>query len=159
MVRGSLQERIFYQALLDRGFIPGEDFTFQTSQLGGRAELGGLVADFIFPVPMVIVQIQSVWHTRTLYHQLRDQDQYMILASLGYTVLEVWPTTIEDPRALDEWFNFNVMTLWGTNSQGLGAGPGGDITWAHLIDFNLWVEIESKLDDIRNILGIGGANG
>jgi hypothetical protein len=109
-------------------------------------ELGGLVADFLFPVPMVIVQVQSVWHTQTMYHQVRDKDQAAILSSMGYTVLEIWPTTIEDPRALDEWFNFNVMTLWGTSSQGIGSGFGGDQTWATYMALMLWIEIERMVD-------------
>jgi hypothetical protein len=144
-----LPERIFYKALTDRGFIPDIDFTFQSNQLGGRMHLGGLVADFLFPAPvMVIVQVQSVWHTQTLYHQIRDEDQKSILESLGYTVLEVWPATLESGQAIDEWFNANIMTLFGTSSMGIGAGYGGDETWATFITLALWMQIERLLDRI-----------
>src|SRR3990167_10345885 len=57
LVRGSLQERIFYKALIDRGFTPDLDFTFQSTQLGGRMELGGIVGDFLIIVPKVIIQV------------------------------------------------------------------------------------------------------
>lgn len=145
-IRGSLQERIFYQALLDHGFLPVFDFDFQSSMLGGRATLGGLVADFIFPVPMVIVQIQSIWHTMTLEHETRDDDQAAILRSMGYTVLDIWPTTIEDPAALDWWFQRNIMHLWGTSTQGLQGNIGVDATG--LSDLSVWQlhEIELKLE-------------
>jgi len=121
-LRGSLEERIFYKALAEHGFIPGVDFTFQSSMMGGRGELGGLVADFLFPVPMVIVNPMSYWHTISLAHERRDDDQVMILRSLGYTLLEVWPITIHDQFALDRWISDNLMLLWGTSTGSSGAG-------------------------------------
>jgi hypothetical protein len=108
--------------------------------------LGGLVADFLFESPKVIVQVQSVWHTRTLATEVRDRDQAAILSSLGYTVLEIWPTTLEDPHSLDDWMNRNVMTLWGTSSMGIGAGFGGDLTWVGFIALQLWQKIEALVD-------------
>lgn len=121
-IHGSLQERLVYKALEDNGLIPGVDFSFQSSQLGGRARLGGMVADFIFEVAKVVVQVQSVWHTMSLAHEVRDSDQALILRDMGYTVLELWPETIEDPAALDLWIERHIMTLYGTSSQGLGTG-------------------------------------
>jgi very-short-patch-repair endonuclease len=139
-VRGSLQERIFYRALTAYGLQPGVDFTFQTNQLGGRMELGGLVADFLFPLPMVIVQVQSAWHTMTLSLERRDDDQNAILQSLGYTVLDIWPNTIEDEAALDYWISHNIMTLWGTSTQGLSLGGGSqDIPYLSILS-NLVLE-------------------
>ena len=132
-IRGSVQERIFYKALVDRGFIPDTDFTFQSSQLGGRLELGGLVADFLFEVPRVIVQVQSSWHTMTLEHKMRDADQLMLLRHMGYTVLEIWPHTIEDQAALDWWMEQNVMLMWGISWQGLGRGNRAEHNYLNLL--------------------------
>jgi hypothetical protein len=75
-------------------------------------------------------------------------DQASILSALGYTVIEVWPTTIEDSSALDEWFNRNIMTLFGTSSQGIGSGFGGDTVWADFIELQLWLDISRLQDDI-----------
>ena len=48
-VNGTLPERILYLALIRvMHFSPNADFDFQSSQEGGRLELGGLVADFLF---------------------------------------------------------------------------------------------------------------
>jgi len=109
---GSLEERIFYKALEDRWFIPEVDFTFQAAQQGGRAELGGLVADFLFPVPSVIVQIQSDWHEGDLEILERDRTQQSVLESLGYDVLYIWPETLHHEVLLDQWFD-RIARLWG----------------------------------------------
>lgn len=119
-IRGSLQERLFYQALVDYGLIPGLDFDFQSTQLGGRMELGGLVADFIFPAAALIVQVQSYWHTITLEHEVRDNDQASVLRGMGWDVLEIWPQTIEDPAALRWWMERHILRLFGTHWT-----PGG----------------------------------
>jgi len=118
-IKGSLQERIFYQALIDHRFIPDVDFSYQAAEYGGRAQLGGLVADFMFEIPKVIVQVQSEWHRMSLEIVRRDMDQSAMLQSLGYTVFEVWPNTIEDSAALDLWIERNIMHLWGTSATPL----------------------------------------
>jgi hypothetical protein len=125
-VKGSGEERIFYQALVDRGFIPEVDFTYQADEFGGRAELGGLVADFMFPVPMVVVQVQSYWHRLSSETERRDTDQTAILQSIGYTVLEVWGNTINDPAALEDWMDRHVMHLWGTSAMPLSGAVERD---------------------------------
>lgn len=153
-VRGSLPERIFYKALTDRGFIPGVDFSFQPSMFGGRTQLGGLVADFMFSVPRVIVQVQSVWHTVTAAHERRDEDQRVILESLGWTVLEIWPPTIESQAALDHWLNDNIMTLWGTSTQGIGVGSSTDVPFVGSVELDILLRIENTLDAIlREVIG------
>jgi len=123
-VRGSLQERIVYQALVDWGLIPGIDFDFQSSMFGGRAQLGGLVADFIFPYTKTILQVQSYWHQISMENTQRDRDQVAVLQGLGYTVLEVWPDTINSQAALDLWLERNIMHLWGTSRQNFGVSHG-----------------------------------
>jgi hypothetical protein len=131
--------------------MPNVDFTFQSSQLGGRLQLGGLVADFLFEVPRVIVQVQSSWHTMTLEHKMRDADQLMLLRHMGYTVLEIWPHTIEDQAALDWWMEQNVMLMWGTSRQGLGRGNQVEHDYLRLILDNTPGIILDVLQKFRRI--------
>jgi very-short-patch-repair endonuclease len=152
-VRGSLQERILYKALEDHDLIADIDFSFQSSMLGGRAQLGGLVADFIFEAPKVVVQVQSVWHTTDLEAVVRDSDQNMLLQSWGYTVIEVWPTTIMDETSLDRWIERNIMTLWGT-SRGVSGVVGAPSTVSY-VDHIGWLvaqQIDSKLTDAISLV-------
>lgn len=151
-VRGSLQERIFYQVLVNYGLIPDIDFSFQTSMLGGRMELGGLVADFIFPVVGVIVQVQSMWHNLSLEFKVRDQDQAAVLQSMGYVVFEIWPNTIEDQAALDLWIERNIMHLWGTSANALGSSHGRDIPFLLGITADLQYDFTELLRLLKEIL-------
>jgi very-short-patch-repair endonuclease len=154
-VRGSLQERILYKALEDHALISGIDFTFQTAMLGGRAEFGGLVADFVFEVPKVIVQVQSVWHTTDLEATVRDSDQNMLLQSWGYTVLEIWPTSIMDETMLDRWIEQNIMTLWGTSRGVLGVvGTPSNVSYVDYIIWSVLGQINSKLTDVISLAGL-----
>jgi len=57
-------EILVFQALLDLGKVPGEDFSFQSSILGGRQERGGLVLDFVIPPDLVISVLGEYFHYR-----------------------------------------------------------------------------------------------
>jgi len=151
-VRGSLEERIFYQALVNWGFIPGVDFTFQTSLLGGRAELGGLVADFIIEIPKIIINPTSVWHTMTLANIRRDDDQAAILASMGYTVIYLDPNIIHNQTALDLWISNNINMLWGTSSSNGGSGGASDLTYVNDIERRMIENIESLTGSILMVV-------
>ena len=59
---GYLHERILYAFLVKLGFQPGVDFTAQSSLEGGRLELGGLVADFLFFNMRLIIRVQGPYH-------------------------------------------------------------------------------------------------
>jgi very-short-patch-repair endonuclease len=120
-ISGSLYERIFYKALIQRGLMPGVDFDFQASELGGRSEFGGLVADFIFLLPMVVVQVQSYWHNISLEIETRDETQQALLENLGYTVFYLWPETLLDEAAFEYWMDRNIDHLWGTSSGRFGG--------------------------------------
>lgn len=150
-VRGSLQERIVYQALVDWGLIPGVDFDFQSSMMGGRAELGGLVADFLFPHIRVIVQVQSYWHQISMEYTQRDANQVAILQSMGYTVLEVWPDTINNQAALDLWMDRNIMHMWGTSRQNFGTSHDRDFYFLNRHMDNL-LELLRRLQAIVRLL-------
>lgn len=146
-VGGSVEERIFYQALIDRGLIDGVDFTYQASEFGGRAELGGLVADFMFPHPKVVVQVQSYWHRLSLETETRDTDQTAILQAAGYVVLEIWGETINDAAALEVWMERNVSHLWGTSATPLTGSHHRDE--AFLMSTQRLTAIEQRLNAIE----------
>lgn len=65
---GSWPEYVCFRELVNQGLRPDLDFTFQSSQLGGRLELGGLVIDFLFYNPPGLgVEVNSVY-----YHYVQD---------------------------------------------------------------------------------------
>jgi hypothetical protein len=120
--------------------------------MGGRMELGGLVADFIFEIPRVILQVQSMWHALSLEYEVRDQDQAAVLQSMGYVVFEIWPNTIEDPAALDLWVQRHIMHLWGTSSSPLGSSHGRDIPFLMGISSQTLLDIKELLVLVQQIL-------
>jgi len=107
-IKGFLQERIFYKALIRRGFQPGIDFDFQSSQLGGRMELGGLVADFLFFFKRIVVNIQGPTHSKWVRIQ-KDQEQRELLELMGYRTIDVPLEVIMSERELDQWMYENIM--------------------------------------------------
>lgn len=115
-IRGYLAERIFYKALETFGFVAGVDFDFQSSQSGGRLELGGIVADFLFLYRRLIVQIQGPTHGGYLRFR-KDEEQKDALSDKGYSVLEIDENDVLDAGRLDEWIRRNL----GTNRGGLGS--------------------------------------
>lgn len=148
-VRGSLQERIFYKALEDHGFQAGVDFTFQSSMMGGRAEFGGLVADFVFPLVKAIIQVQSAWHKMSSANEMRDRDQSLLLHHIGYQVLEIWPVDIMDSGRLDDWLQRNIMYLHGANRQALSATGNWDVPWLTGIITPAWLaHVSNGLSEI-----------
>lgn len=113
-VHGTLPERILYKALKDRHMIP-EMFSFQSSLVGGRIYLGGMVADFLCERPPVVIRVQGEhWHgqfdreTGDLIHgdivqARRDDEQGQELNSLGYAVLDLWEQMTYNPYILQDW--------------------------------------------------------
>ena len=75
-------------------WIHGIDFKFQSSMLGGRAEIGGLVSDFevwrtFYPPGLVMPVHGFFWHRLTSDQRAKDQDQKNRLENLGYVVAAV----------------------------------------------------------------------
>jgi len=106
-IKGTLIERIFYKALEQRGYVAGVDFDFQSSLLGGRLVMGGIVADFLFPYKRLIINIQGPTHA-TWVRAAKDQEQRELLESMGYTVLEIDQTVVLNAAALDAWLRQNL---------------------------------------------------
>lgn len=107
-VRGSLPERIYYRKNIEYNLYPGTHFTFQSSQDGGRMEVGGMVADFIYPIWRVIVQVQGPTHD-TPEGKLRDKQQGGRLADMGYVVYTLDDDVIYNEMALDLWFRGHIL--------------------------------------------------
>lgn len=86
---GTAPEWIVYVTLLGLGKKPNVDFSYQSSVAGGRAELGGLVADFMIFDPPTVINVQGVhWHYGLGPSIIaRDKLQRSMLESLGYTVV------------------------------------------------------------------------
>jgi len=134
LVRGTLPERILYKALVDLlHFVPGFDFDHQTSLQGGRMELGGIVADFLFQYLKIAIQVQGPTHTE-YFRTVKDAEQQGALNELGYTVYYIWEDDIYDEMKLENWlrrvFNWaegsgNGQQISG-NSQGIVSGDEFD---------------------------------
>lgn len=103
VIPGTLPERIVYLELVKRGFVEGIDFTFQSSKEGGRNELGGLVVDFVLEFHRIALQVQGPTHD-TFIRRRKDDEQESILASMGFTMLELSTVIIDNPHLLEAWF-------------------------------------------------------
>jgi len=106
-IKGTLPERILYKALIQRGYKPGVDFDFQSSQQGGRMQMGGIVADFLFFYKKIVIQVQGPTHA-TYLRAAKDQEQRELLDSMGYTTLEVDQDVILSASKLDDWLSRNL---------------------------------------------------
>ena len=122
-VKGTLPERIVYKALINvLHFQPDADFTFQSSQQGGRLELGGIVADFLFDYIKLIIRVQGPTHTRFL-RQAKDEEQRMALEEMGFLVKDLWDYTIYDEYRLEDW----LRRCFGLASTRGGGGPAAGV--------------------------------
>lgn len=101
-VYGSLDERIVYKDLLRRRKEPPD---FQSSLVGGRTELGGMVADFILPDRSMIIRVQGeYWHTG-LRPEAKDAAQRAVLENMGFQVVDIYDWTIRDYDLFDDFMD------------------------------------------------------
>jgi len=125
-INGTLPERIFYKALVSRKFVPGGDFDFQSSLLGGRVFLGGMVADFIFFTRNLVVRVQGWrWH-QSLEATRRDDNQRDVMERMGYTILDISDTICLEELLLENWLRANIDTFsvrGGPFAYSLGIDP------------------------------------
>ncbi|MEE8568859.1 MAG: DUF559 domain-containing protein, partial [Anaerolineales bacterium] len=106
-LRGTLPERIFYKQLRKRRLSPDRDFDFQSSLLGGRLQLGGIVADFLFQHWRLIVRIQGPTH-KTRTQNLKDLQQTQLLVDMGWTVYDLPVEIVYDMMALETWMRRHI---------------------------------------------------
>jgi len=118
LIKGSLPERIVFQWLLTAHFVPGADFTFQPSIQGGRLELGGLVADFLFTHLKLIIQVQGPTHLQFM-RMHKDQEQVQTLEAMGYQVIFLWEDVINNQVLFEEQMRgiFDLRPVYGAGSS------------------------------------------
>ena len=88
---GSLPELLVQRELVRRGLVPGLDFVYQASILGGRQQRGGFLLDFLFRnPPNLAINVQGEYYhysqTRTI---VEDQLLRAIMAGRGVTLIFV----------------------------------------------------------------------
>jgi len=98
---GSKPEWMFYASLLELGYQPGEDFTYQSPLMGGRLDKGGLIIDFLFyNPPDLAVNVQGVYYHYELGAETKARDLFarQALAGQGITLIFVDEDDLEqDP--------------------------------------------------------------
>ena len=164
VIRGTLPERILYNALVKLiHLVPDSDFDFQSSQDGGRLELGGIVADFLFPYMRIVISVEGPTHLGFL-RSVKDEEQEDLLSAMGYRVYGVKDTLIYDEHRFEEWL-YNLFNIGGIgggtggtiSTPGLGASHGvlqqdANFDEGEVTNENLMSNIIGVLDDTINIL-------
>lgn len=119
LMRGTILERVIYRYLVEvLHFVPGIDFTAQTSLQGGRIELGGIVADFVFPILRIVLNPLGPTHDQYL-RMRKDQEQIQALEEMGYQVYMMEEEVIKDVYRFENYMR-NVFGL--THSGGPDVG-------------------------------------
>jgi hypothetical protein len=124
VIKGFLTERILYATLVNLfHFVPGVDFVYQTSIEGGRLEMGGLVADFIFPILRVVINPLGPQHYQ-FRNMAKDEEQISILAEMGYDAYLIDEEVVYDQFLLEDFLRriFGGMTSGGGDSGGHQSG-------------------------------------
>tara|TARA_R110000765_G_scaffold143839_1_gene245573 strand:- start:1452 stop:1847 length:396 start_codon:yes stop_codon:yes gene_type:complete len=89
---GSLPEWQFYASLIELGYQPNQDFSYQSPLMGGRLDKGGLIIDFLFSnPPNLAVNVQGVYYHYELGADTRARDIFAreSLAGQGITLIFV----------------------------------------------------------------------
>lgn len=181
---GSILERIVYAAIQKRLGPPNPlVWDPQPAFLGGRLELGGMVADVIvraFPGVSIIIQVQSfAFHptgmeisasmTATATDRMVDIEQEAILEGMNdpitggpIVVYEVWEDVVLNSARLEDWmdrhlrpqiYNASEMTLTPTGGEWMPNQAEWDATQIEIA--NLRAQVESLADLFR----VGSAGG
>ena len=91
-------ERICLSWLDKRGIT---DYEFQSSQMGGRFELGGAIVDFLFSERALAWRVQGdYWHTQ-IAKQATDSVQRELLEAQGWTVVDIFGSDLETPEEVN----------------------------------------------------------
>ena len=103
---GSKPEWMFFSSLIDLGYQPEEDFTYQSPLMGGRLDKGGLIIDFLFfNPPNLAVNVQGVYYHYEMGadNRARDIMARQSLAGQGITLIFVDEDYLEqDPKGVTE---------------------------------------------------------
>uniref|UniRef100_A0A6M3K6A0 DUF559 domain-containing protein n=1 Tax=viral metagenome TaxID=1070528 RepID=A0A6M3K6A0_9ZZZZ len=90
-------EAIVYDWLVKRSI----EFTFQSSMMGGRYELGGAIADFRLDELYIILRVQGDYFHTQINKQATDSVQRELLESQGWTVVDIWGSDLETPAEVN----------------------------------------------------------
>lgn len=147
-VRGTLPERIMWLALVRlMRFQPDVDFDFQSSLQGGRIELGGMVADFVFYFMKIIIRVQGPTHAEFL-RMRKDEEQRMIMEGMGFTVWDADDATIYNVYSLEQWLREHFNMAGGRGIRGGGGEREGQSSGdEELLDPTLMGLITQGLQD------------
>jgi len=105
--QASLEERILFKTLTKRRIL----FDFQSSVNGGRAQLGGIVADFILWEPRIVIRVQgTIWHTGA-EAEARDKIQKAQLENQHFEVWDIFDWQIRQKDIYDEWVRRHIGRL------------------------------------------------
>ena len=103
---GSKPEWMFFSSLIDLGYQPEEDFTYQSPLMGGRLDKGGFIIDFLFfNPPNLAVNVQGVYYHYEMGadNRARDIMARQSLAGQGITLIFVDEDDLEqDPKGVTE---------------------------------------------------------
>ena len=100
---GTLPERIVYAYLVEKlNFQPDVDFIAQSALDGGRQEVGGIVADFVFPYHKFALQVQGFHHHLFIWSR-RDYEQRLDFALKGWQYVEIYEDTIYNEYAFEDF--------------------------------------------------------
>lgn len=163
-VHGTLPERIMYLALIRvMHFVPNADFDFQSGLEGGRIELGGIVADFLFPNLKIIINPLGPTHDHFLQSQ-KDKEQRGILEEMGYTYWEVEDDIVYNEFSLEDWLRRHFGLASGRGGGGIsGSGPEHSPDEDEGFDFALLERIlallnviNDQVDAFTGSLAVGG---
>ena len=91
-------ERICLSWLDKRGIT---DYEFQSSQMGGRFELGGSIVDFLFYERALAWRVQGEYYHRGVEKEGTDAIQRELLESQGWVVVDLWEDDLTPERIND----------------------------------------------------------
>ena len=155
-VEGYLHERIVYKFMVHRlRLIPEVDFTFQSSQFGGRLELGGIVVDFLCTYMRIALRVQGPTHEEYL-RVAKDDEQMQALIDMGYQVEDITIKEIRNPHT----FENRMFQIFGLHARG-GGGFGSGGTSIQHVEFGDYEDDNPLLTDCLGLADqiLRGLNG
>jgi hypothetical protein len=156
VISGYLTERILYAALVNLfHFVPDVDFLFQSSVEGGRLELGGLVADFLFPILRIVINPLGPQHYQ-FRNIAKDQEQIDILKEMGYDVYLIDEEVTYDQFKLEEFLRrlFGGMTSGGGDAGGHPAQISSSVENEGEQYDRLLYDVMTLEHEIHNVFGV-----
>lgn len=152
-VRGTLPERIVYKAFVTLlKFKPGFDFDFQSSLQGGRLELGGIVADFVFWTRKLVVQVQGPTHSGYLRSK-KDEEQRLILEDMGFQVLFIDIDVVYDQYRFEDWIRRTfTLSLYGGSYHYIDSSEQVDSLDVMEL-MRIALSIDSKITSYGRVIG------